>query len=194
MLTRTFVYFTLLISFISTNLFAKTDSEIRAAITNVTHQRILRVKPDFWQSLGTNAPKVIIEMYKETGSNFQHIRMLEGLAFYSDPQATAFLKTQASTTSNNVVRQLAIRSVGRSTAASKEKAFFVGFLKHPDPQTRVEAAVALLQTKDASAVQQVKTFIASENTPWVVERVKNVADPEPSPDPDLVHRNVPLRD
>src|SRR5207253_525115 len=91
--------------------------------------------PDWWRSLGSNAPAVIIQMYKDTTSVYRKSRLVQGLAWFDDSAAADFVKEVAETTDNSVLRQAAIKTYG-ITNGDKDTDSLAKFLNHADQRTR----------------------------------------------------------
>ncbi len=158
----------LLISF---SVQAKTDVEVKEAVLAELMDRHPATGAEWWKALGPNTPKVLISMYETDSSTYHRMRLLEGLgAFAEDTRATEFIKQQARSTPDDVIRNVALKALG--SQGSKEEDFVAGFLTHNDPHTRVYAADALKRIGTLTAQSRVDQFLNGEKTPWVVAQVK----------------------
>ena len=152
-----------------------TPEGIRSEVEGVLVHRHLTTTPDWWLSLGSAAPDLLIEMYGETRQKIRRLRLLEGIAVFSNHgRAVEFLKTEARATKENSVRQVILESLGRSQPETTVE-FQEEFLAHPDPQTRLAAAQALQSaaasgSADANAV--LSHYQSEEKTPWILDRLK----------------------
>lgn len=160
------------LSGIGWNVFAKTEAEIREAIQDAISQLHPTDTPEWWRSLGPTAPKIVISMYENTTHIYHRLRLIDALGFFDDPVAAEFAKQQALNTQDDVIRTASIRSVGRSQGA-KEDEFLARFLQHPDPDTRLTAALALKQIGDPRALTLIEKFMKEERTPWVLSKFKS---------------------
>jgi hypothetical protein len=126
--------------------------------------------PAWWQSLGPDAPKVMMSMFERTTGTYPRLRLLDALGWFQDPDVIAFLKKQAENNKQGVLRNVAIRSVGNAAGASEVE--FIGkFLTHEDPQTRTAAGQTLRKIQDPRATALLNKFYEKENLPWVKDRV-----------------------
>jgi hypothetical protein len=158
-------------------LWARSEAEIRQDIQAALSQRTPGESPEWWRALGPDAPPVIIRMYGESRNAYHQTRLLEGLSWFDqDRSAVEFLKTQARLSSNDVIRNAAITSLGISQGA-REESFIADFLKDADPQTRLAAAQALARMRTPSAEARLKTYLEEEKTPWI--RQKLLSSPRP---------------
>lgn len=151
--------------------FAKSEAEIRQWIEDTIGQRHPTDTPDSWRALGSSAPSIIISMYEGNSHIFQRLRLLGGLAWFDDPQATQFLKQQADGSSDDVIRNAAIKSIGSSQGA-KEEDYISKFLSNPDAQTRFIAADTLKRLNDPKANQVVEKYLSEEKQTWISQRLK----------------------
>lgn len=143
---------------------------IRGQIQGILMQHHPVDTTDWWRSLGSDAPAVIIEMYGETTNSLHQIHLLQGLsAFSDDPTAVAFLDTQ-SKSDTGVIRNAALGALG---ACEGEKALdtLSDALKSVDPQTRFAAAKAIHRVGGARAGQLLDTYFKSEKVSWISTRV-----------------------
>jgi hypothetical protein len=170
--------FNLLAIFILTGVFAATCFSVLAATSDL--EEIIQDKiserhptdtPAWWQSLGPEASHVMISLYDKTPGIYQRLRLVEALGWFHDPEAVAFLKRQAETNPEGVIRQGAIQSVGNAAGAS-ETDFIAGFLTHDDPQTRISAGQALRKIATPKANSLLEKFYEKEQMPWVKDRVQ----------------------
>jgi hypothetical protein len=146
----------------------RSEDEIRDAVKAMIMNRHPDDTPGWWRGLGPSAPDVIIKVYESDTSTYHHMRLIEGLsAFTEDRVAVDFIKRQAERSSDDVVRNNAIKMIGIAQGA-KEEEFLSGYLSHEDPHTRLAAAQAL----KGVAPGKVSAFIAREKTPWVVAKLK----------------------
>lgn len=156
---------------------ALSQTTLELKIREIITQRHPTDTAETWQSLGEGAPQAMIAMYEKTPRVYERLRLLQGLGWFDDPDAVAFLKDQARQQDNSVFRRAAVDAVGRSQGV-RESDFVKGFLDHPDPQTRLAAAQALQRMirsspgVDSSALEsRLQSFRASEKTKWVVQRL-----------------------
>src|SRR4051812_15338306 len=92
-----------------------TDSEIEQKVKGLLVQRHPSETGDWWTALGSNAPGVIIHMYQQTDNIYWQTRLVGGLAWFKDsPEAANFLKQQANTTDDGVIREVALSALGIS--------------------------------------------------------------------------------
>lgn len=153
--------------------------QIKKAVEEAISQRHPKDTPEWWQGLGPQAPAVILEMAKETTHTYRRLRLLQALAFYDDSAARDYLKQTAESTDNSVFRGAAVKSYGLVTGLSPAGAdveFLEKFAKHPDPQTRMAAALALKRAaagraRSAEASKALERFQASESQAWIRKRV-----------------------
>jgi hypothetical protein len=120
----------------------RTDAELEQAIQDVIIQRHPTDTPEWWRELGPEAPRVIIGMAEKAPRLYQRLRLVEALGWFDDQRAVEYLKRQADSASNGVIRNAAVKAIGNSQGA-KELEFVSKFLKHSDPQTRKAAAQAV---------------------------------------------------
>ncbi len=94
--------------------------------------------PDFWRSLGPEAVPVLIRMYDASQSRFEKIRIIEGLGYFSIPEAQEKLETAAvEWKSNNVFRRQVAESQIR--ASSEPIAVQLHWLEDADKDVRAAA-------------------------------------------------------
>ena len=151
---------------------AKSAAEIQEDIEMVLKQRHPTDTGDWWKGLGPNAPSVIMKMYEDSEHIYHRIRLLQGLGWFDDPASVEFIKQQAQSTPDDVIRNAAIKSVGISQGA-KEEEFIAKFLKHSDPQTRLAAAETLKRINDAQARAILEKYMAEEKAQWILQRLRN---------------------
>ncbi|OFZ00828.1 MAG: hypothetical protein A2070_03850 [Bdellovibrionales bacterium GWC1_52_8] len=148
---------------------------VRQQIEMVIRMRHPTDTRDWWLALGPQAPGVIIQMVEapEYRENTLHkMRLLQGLSWFAqDSTALDFLKQQAQTTNEELVRQSVIEAVG-ITQGPKEAEFISKFLLSTDPQTRLAAAEALKRMKDPRASRLLEAHIPNEKMPWVLDRIQ----------------------
>ncbi len=130
--------------------------------------------PAWWQSLGPEAPKTMIALYEKAPGIYQRLRLVEALGWYQDPEALAFLKKLAESSTQDVIRNGSIRAIGNSAGAS-EVDFIGKFLDHEDPQTRVAAGQALRKIATPRANALLQKFYEKEQMPWVKDRVQETS-------------------
>lgn len=151
------------------------SNEIERKLRDTIEQAIVsqgkRNNARWWKELGSNAPSVIIKMYNESASRLEKIRLIEALGHYDLPNGVNFLKGEVARTKNNVIRQVAIRSLSRSQGI-KEIEFYLSLLSHHDPHTRLEAALSLKRTNDPNALMELRHFTSNEKTEWLVKRLE----------------------
>lgn len=144
--------------------------QIRNEIQGLLGDRHPKAGAEWWQALGPGTPGVILQMLGEGPTLSDRIRLLQGLAWFDDPAATAALKTEAETTGSGVVRNAALRTLGISQGP-KELEFLEKFLKHPDVQTRYATAEALKRMGDGGANEILRRYLASEKAGWVSKKL-----------------------
>jgi len=152
---------------------AATDGEIKNQIEGVLAQHHPQYRPSFWQGLGPSAPHVMIGMYQESESILEKTQLLVGLGGFSTPEVEEFLKAQASSSPDDVIRNGSLRSLGVSQGARDED-FVAGFLKNPDSQTRLAAAEVLQKIGDSRSRGYLDEWKASEKAPGLVSRVNGI--------------------
>jgi hypothetical protein len=150
----------------------RTDAEIQAAIENVIMQYHPTDTASWWRSLGPDTPSVIQSMYDQQSFVYNRLRLVQALAWFDDPTATAFLEKVAQDSVDDVIRNGAIQSLGTSQGA-REEDFVAGFLTSDDPQTRLVAAQALRKVGDTKAQGYLTRFVADEKVQWVKDKFKN---------------------
>lgn len=160
------------------NAMAKTNAEIQEMIQEVLMDRHPADGPDWWRSLGSNAPVVIISMYESSSHTYQRIRLLQGLGWFNTSEVGDFLKRQADHATDDVIRNTAIRSVGYSQGV-QEIEFIAKFLENSDPQTRYTAAETLNRMNDPKAKQIVELYLSREKLGWISQKLNGVL-PRPS--------------
>ncbi|MDR3606516.1 MAG: HEAT repeat domain-containing protein [Oligoflexia bacterium] len=153
---------------------AMSEQQIHDAVENVLAQIHPTDTPAWWRSLGPQAPKVMISMYDQESFVYHRLRLVQALAWFDDPSGTAFLEKQASETTDDVIRNGAIQSLGTSQGA-REDDFIAGFLTNDNPQTRLVAAEALRKAGDAKAQDELTRFLANEKIQWVKDKFKTGA-------------------
>ncbi len=163
-----------------------TPETIRDWVNETVRQRHPLDKPEDWRKLGPEAPGVIMELYRTSKSTYHQLRLLQGLAWFHDPAALAFLKEVAEKSDQkSVLRAAAVRSVG-SSAGEAEAEFLQRFLENDDPDTRVAAALSLRGLKGAEAQASLDAFRKRERLPWVLQKAegkplpKATVAPEPA--------------
>jgi hypothetical protein len=157
----------------------RTDDEIRQAVQTLVRDRHPKDTPAHWRNLGSRAPGIIQGMYDSENSTYRRMRMLEGLGYFTeDPNALAFVKKQAETDPNEVVRHAAMRSIGQNQAAAQEE-WLGGFLKHDNAHTRLLAAEMLRKAATPSAEAKVAAMMDAEKTPWVLAALRGEAPATP---------------
>ncbi len=126
---------------------------------------------DWWRALGPDAVKTIIAMYDQTSQVYPRIRLIQGLGWFDDPDAVAFIKNQADNATDDVVRNASITSLSLSQG-SREDDFIAKFLDNNDPQTRMTAALALKHLPDDPHAEELLIkYLASEKQGWIRDRV-----------------------
>lgn len=148
------------------------NEEIRAAIEATLKIRHPTETKDWWHSLGSNTPSVIISIFKEDKNTYHQIRLIDALAWFDTPAAVEFLKEQAAHHDKNIVRRAAIRSVGLSQGI-KEQSFLKLGLESSDPHTRLVTARIFSNLKDPASKQIVKEFLKKEKTEWISTSVRH---------------------
>lgn len=171
---RTFLIFALFLSLslsLSSSAWSKTEAEIEQAIQDVLAQRHPEDTPDWWRSLGRETPTIIIRMFEKSTDVYHKLRLVQALAWFDEPQAVDFVKTQAQSTEYGVIRNAAVKTVGVSRG--KEEIDFISkFLSHSDIQTRFAAAEALKRIGDPMAEAKVNDYLQKEKAPWVAQKLK----------------------
>ncbi len=151
--------------------YSKTDFEIDEEIQNVVSQRHPKDTPEWWRGLGPTAPRVMIALYEKSDQTYVRLRLVEGLAYFSeDSKAVEFLKQQADLTSDDVIRNSAIRSVGISQGA-KEIDFVSKYLHHTDAQTRLMAAQTIQGINDPQVKTLLEQYKKEEKAKWIIDRL-----------------------
>ncbi len=158
---------------------AASDSQIREQIQNVLMQLHPTDTAAWWQALGPAAPAVMIAMYDQESFVYHRLRLVQALAWFDDPAATAFLEKQAQDTPDDVIRNGAIQSLGTSQGA-REDDFIAGFLSSSDPHTRLIAAQTLRKAGDQKAQAYLASFLANEKAQWVKDQY-NTGSLAPAP-------------
>lgn len=129
-------------------------AQIAAAIDQVLEQRHPTDTPQWWRSLGPEAPQVIEQKLASTTRVYQRLRLVQALGHFTDPAGLAgrinVLKGIASSTSDDVIRHAAIRSVSDASRGG-ELDWIAGFLSHQDGQTRRTATLVLKQIDSEAA-------------------------------------------
>lgn len=174
--------------------YSRTEAELEEAVRETLMSRHPDDTPEWWRGLGPAAPKVLMRMYEGESSVYHRMRLIEGLsAFVDDASAVGFIKEQADRTSEDVIRNNAIRMIGLThypkagggggagSAGSDEEDWLSHHLSHPDPHTRVAAATALRRAGSRAALAKVDRFMAEEKLPWVVAKLKGEAPKPLSP-------------
>ncbi len=151
--------------------FARTETELRRIIDGALAQQHPKESGDWWRSLGPDAPKTMITMYRESDHIYERMRLLHALGWFDDPQAVDFLKSEAQGTEEDVIRNAAIRAVATSQGA-KESEWVAGFLKHADADTRYATAEALQAMNDAGANEKVQAHLSREKVGWIGQKLK----------------------
>lgn len=150
----------------------RSEEEIEAQIQDVLMQRHPTDTAEWWRSLGPSTPKVVIRMYEKSSNAYHRLRLIQALGWFpEDAAAVDFLKSQAESTDESVVRLTAIKALGVSQGA-KETEFIAKYLRHSDPQTRMAAALALQKMGDARAASIVDQYMKEEKASWIVSRLK----------------------
>lgn len=155
------------------------DDRVRAQILEILTERHPTDTPAWWQKLGANAPGIIIQLYGQTPSVPSRARLLTGLSAFNTVEAIEFFKNLATTTDEPVLRQTAIRGVGR-TAGAREEEWLEKQLRHEDPQTRVAAADALRMVGTARSRAALEAQRKEEKLPWLQSRMAESQLPMPS--------------
>jgi hypothetical protein len=150
---------------------AWSDDEIRSTIEESLKMRHPEETPDWWRSLGRNAPKIMISIFRGDSNTYHQIRLVDALAWFDDVETVEFLKDQAANHRNTIVKRSAIRSVGLSQGI-KEKKFLRRALESSDPHTRLATANLLNELKDPGADKLVNEFIKTEKIDWVSSPLK----------------------
>ena len=150
----------------------KSDTEIEAAIHQAFSERHPKETVEWWRSLGPGAPAVIMRMYEAPNQPVRvRERLVEALgAFEGNAQAEEFLRKQAESSNDDVVRLGAIQAVGQAGGA-REAEFISEFLSHSDPQTRLVAAQALQKIDDPDAQARFAQYLKKEQAPWIVAKL-----------------------
>lgn len=160
--------------------FGMSEEKMREKIEQVISQRHPTDTPDWWRSLGPDAPPLIIKMHQQTDHIYKQLRLLEALAWFDDPEAQEFIRNQAMKTKNSVIRNAALRTLAYSQGA-RAIDFIEPFLKHSDDQTRLASAQALqiilkneeISSADATNANDLLTeFQNTEPKKWVVDRLQ----------------------
>jgi hypothetical protein len=171
-MTKLILIFVLVFSFPG-SAYSKTDTEIETAIENELMNRHPSDTGEFWTGLGPTAPDVIIQKYVKADNSYHKTRLLAGLGFFPEnSKAVDFLKEQAESSDDSIVRNTAIRSIAHSQGAG-EIDFLSRFLKSEDLQTRLATAKALRSIKDSRAKSVLENFLKSEGNSWIKDQLKN---------------------
>lgn len=159
--------------------YAWTDAEVRSQVDTAIRDRHPQYSKEWWQGLGENAPRVILQMITENTEVSRQVNLTQALAWYDDPDAMEYLKREALESDVNVRRNAAIRSIGRSPRGSEQTEFLSGFLEHSNPHTRLEAARALqaigVENPSAKLQEKLSAFRKKEKAVWVVKDLDKVA-------------------
>jgi hypothetical protein len=151
--------------------FARTEAELRETISEVLEQQHPREGASWWRSLGSDAPKVMIAMYRETTHIYERMRLLHALGWFDDPSVVEFLKAEAKRTDESVIRNAIVRSVSNS-AGARETEWVSEHLKHADADTRYAAAEALQSMKDEAASRRLERYLSEEKVGWIGEKLR----------------------
>lgn len=159
-----------------TSAYAQSRSEIKKRIESVLQERHPTDTPTWWKRLGPETPSVLLEMANATSIVLHKVRMLEALAYFpKDRAAVVYLKEQAQSADNDVVRNTALFSLGESQGIQESK-FLEGFLTHKDAQTRYSAALALQKivqaTQDEKVKQTLERYQKKEKATWILARLQ----------------------
>lgn len=161
--------------------FAYTDSEIEELVMGSISELHPKASAEWWRSLGAGASRVMMKLYEKSTRIYHRLRLTEALAFFADdPKVADFLKQQADSTPDDVIRHAVIRGIG-ATLGAKESDFLGKFLSHSDPDTRFEAAQALQKIDDPRAKTLLEKFRSEEKTPWILSRLNNELPKNPRP-------------
>jgi hypothetical protein len=156
---------------------SKTDLEIENAIQTELMNRHPSDNGEFWTELGANAPDIIIQKYLKSDNPYHRTRLLAGLGFFPDnSRAVDFLKEQAESTNEVIIRNSAIRSIAYSQGVN-ELEFLSRFLKSDDAQTRLATAQALQKIKNPRARALIDGLMQSENNPWIKDQLQKSLPP-----------------
>ena len=150
---------------------ALSDSEIRDSVQATLEVRHPSDSGDWWRSLGSNAPGVIMSMYRETNVIYHKIRLMDALSWYDNEEATRFMKSEAENNSNQVIKNAAIQALVKSQGM-KEKTYISNVLEKGSVHSRVAAARALDQVEDPQAGQLVERFVKRESGGWAASKVE----------------------
>lgn len=119
-------------------LWAFNESEVRRSIEATIDMRHPSETADWWRSLGPHAPRIIMEMVQAEKRTYQKIRLIDGLAWFDDPQVVEFLKQVVDTHPDTALAYSALRSLAISQG-EKQRAFLEKGLQSQDPQTRAQS-------------------------------------------------------
>jgi len=153
-------------------------AELQQQIDTIIRMRHPKDTRDWWLGLGAQAPAVIIGMLESSEYReeiLQRMRLMQGLAWFTqDSTALEYLKQQAQATNEEVVRRTVIEAIGQAQGA-KEADYISKFLQSSDLQTRLSAAESLKRMKDPHANQLLETYLSTEKTPWLLDRINGTS-------------------
>lgn len=146
------------------------EVEIEKRIETALSDRHAQHTGEFWTALGETTPRVILRLYGATTSTVRRIKLLDGLAWFDNAEATALMKKEAAGGSGKIARTTAIHSLGRSQG-ERETEFLSGFLNDQDPDVRLAAALALKRLDSTPGVSAaLEAFQKKEKQSWVLNR------------------------
>lgn len=163
--------FCLICLLIGQSAYSTTDEEIREKIHDTIKVRHPVDQPEWWRSLGSQAPHVIISMYNETSSTYEKIRLIEALAWFDDPAAVSFLKGVYEKSGNAILKEAALKSIAVSQN-SNEQEFIDKGMKRSSSKAKVRIARAMERSGDPEKARLVDGILKNEKDPWVINQVR----------------------
>jgi hypothetical protein len=167
----------LLVALFSSQALAYSDNQIQSMVS----EKIAEIHPNqnpaqtasWWKGLGADASGVVIGMYNSDNNTYHRIRLIQGLGWRQDQEAIDFVENQAESTDTDVIRNAAVRAIGRGQGSGGID-FVSKFLKSPDPQTRLAAAETLHEMPDARAKDIFSSYLKDEKTAWLSDKLKGI--------------------
>ncbi|GEM_PF-924487 len=132
---------------------AWTEGELREQIEARIKDRHPHPDSEFWLSVGKSGSKVLRELYSQTNSTYEKIRILESLVWFRESENTRFLKSVTNDEKTSILKSRALRSVALSEGLNEEN-YLVQMSHHSDPLVQKEALHLLDETRQQRKITQ----------------------------------------
>ena len=139
------------------------EKEIKDKITEILSHRHPTDTKEWWQSLGSGASNVIMEIYQETDRTYYKARLMSALSYFHEEQVGSFIKENLEKEDNIVLKNNSLKSLA-SSQGPKEADYIAKYLDSDEGRIRLAAAKALKRMLDFEGAEpeqlnQVETLL-----------------------------------